>query len=83
MLSKISKKQKQVQGDKRNLEHDLSVATLFSARVLVDETRNKIVELPISKLLQELQSGNLTCVTVLKAYQAKASLKNNIYFITI
>ena len=69
MFAKVNNKQKQVRGDKKVLEHSL----VSSSKVLVDEQRKKIVELPISQLLQELQSGNLTCVSVLKAYQAKVS----------
>lgn len=69
MFAKVNNKQKQVKGDKKVLEHSL----VSSSKALVDEHRKKIVELPISQLLQDLQSGNLSCVNVLKAYQAKVS----------
>ena len=39
--------------------------------MVLDEKRKRIVELPINQLIKKLQDGHLSCLDVLKAYQAK------------
>ncbi|EFX81960.1 hypothetical protein DAPPUDRAFT_210998 [Daphnia pulex] len=58
----IDQKLKEVRRNKERLEQDLAS---------VNQT-NSCVELEISVLLQKLQDGHLSCVEVLRAYQAKA-----------
>lgn len=38
---------------------------------LVDKVRSEIIELGIHELLEKLQNGQLLCIEVLHAYQAK------------
>jgi hypothetical protein len=57
----INQKSKEVRRNKERLEKDLAS---------VNQT-NSCVELEISVLLQKLQDGHLSCVEVLRAYQAK------------
>ncbi|XP_046653551.1 fatty acid amide hydrolase 1-like isoform X1 [Daphnia pulicaria] len=58
----VSQKLKEVSRNKGRLEQNLTS---------VNQT-NSCVELEISVLLQKLQDGHLSCVEVLRAYQAKA-----------
>jgi hypothetical protein len=52
---------------KKELEQSLLVDG-----VLLTEERRDIVELSVKDLLNKLQDGTLSCVDVMKAYQAKA-----------
>jgi hypothetical protein len=45
----------------------------------VIEKRNEIVQLQIEELLKKLQDGDLSCLEVLKAFQAKVTT-NLAYF---
>jgi hypothetical protein len=63
----VNQKLKDVCRNKGRLEQDLASA---------NQTTKYCVELEISVLLQKLQDGHLSCLEVLRAYQAKVYFKN-------
>ena len=63
----MKRKQNAASSHKKQLERSLLVDG-----VLLSEERRDIVELPVKDLLNKLQDGTLSCVDVMKAYQAKA-----------
>ena len=66
MKERISRKLGQVKENQNNLEQHLK-----NHADPVIEKRKKIVQLDIEELLKKLQDGDLSCLEVLRAYQAK------------
>jgi len=75
--SKIARKLEKTQSNYRLLEKSLT----SNGTQLLNPKRKEIIELPIKQLLVKLQNGQLSCVDVLKAYQAKVSFIPTIYII--
>lgn len=67
--SKIARKLEKTQRNYQLLEKSLT----SNGTQLLNPKRKEIIELPIKQLLVNLQNGQLSCVDVLKAYQAKVS----------
>ena len=64
---KIARKLEEVRKNHERLEKNL----IQPNGKLMDSDREEIVKMPIRQLLQQLKDGQLTCVQVLRAYQAK------------
>ena len=78
--SKIARKLEKTQSNYQLLEKNLT----SNGTQHLNPKRKEIIELPIKQLLVKLQNGQLSCVDVLKAYQAKVSfiLANNYFKVT-
>ncbi len=75
MKERISHKLEQVKENQNQLEQHLK-----NHADPVIEKRKEIVQLGIEELLQKLQNGDLNCLEVLRAYQAKVITSTSIVF---
>lgn len=73
MKQKISYKLDQAKKNLAKLEEELD-----NNENSVIAKRKHIVEFPIEDLLKKLQAGELNCIEVLKAYQAKVSCSHHL-----
>lgn len=67
MKEKIKRKRRVTEEYRVQLEQSLLIDG-----ELITEDRKDIVKLPLKDLIQKLQDGSLSCVDVMRAYQAKA-----------
>jgi hypothetical protein len=67
---RISEKQRHVTEKRLQLEQRL----VGPDGILLTDERRRIVQLDVDELISQLQNGQLKCLQVLKAYQAKVVL---------